>query len=76
LTRLNLLLLGPMIAFRNVGHLIAGYYRRSEQDLGGFPALSAAVGQFLLKDVVLLGAATWSLGELCIKKVEFRSSTA
>ena len=34
-----------------------------EPTLGGFPALSAAVGQFLLKDVVLLGAATWSLGE-------------
>jgi len=34
-----------------------------EPSLGGFPALSAAVGQFLLKDVVLLGAAMWSLGE-------------
>jgi reactive chlorine resistance protein C len=34
-----------------------------EPSLGGFPALSAAVGQFLLKDVVLLGAAIWSLGE-------------
>jgi Protein of unknown function, DUF417 len=31
--------------------------------LGGFPALSAVPGQFLLKDVVLLGAALWSLGE-------------
>ncbi len=29
----------------------------------GFPALSAMPGQFLLKDVVLLGAAVWSLGE-------------
>jgi uncharacterized membrane protein YkgB len=29
----------------------------------GFPALSALPGQFLLKDVVLLGAALWSLGE-------------
>lgn len=29
----------------------------------GFPALSVAPGQFLLKDVVLLGAAVWSLGE-------------
>lgn len=34
-----------------------------EPSLGGFPALSAAVGQFLLKDVVLLGAALWSFGE-------------
>lgn len=29
----------------------------------GFPALSAAPGQFLIKDVVLLGAALWTLGE-------------
>jgi uncharacterized membrane protein YkgB len=29
----------------------------------GFPALSAVPGQFLLKDVVLLGAALWTLGE-------------
>ncbi len=28
-----------------------------------FPAISGAVGQFLLKDVVLLGAAIWSLAE-------------
>ena len=34
-----------------------------EPSLGGFPALSGGVGQFLLKDVVLLGAALWSLGE-------------
>lgn len=34
-----------------------------EPSLGGFPALSGDVGQFLLKDVVLLGAATWSLGD-------------
>ncbi len=34
-----------------------------EPSLGGFPALSAAVGQFLIKDVVLLGAAIWSCGE-------------
>ena len=34
-----------------------------EPTLGGFPALSGAVGQILLKDVVLLGAAIWSLGE-------------
>jgi uncharacterized membrane protein YkgB len=29
---------------------------------GGFPALSP-VGQFLIKDVVLLGASMWTLGE-------------
>ena len=34
-----------------------------EASLGGFPALSVVPGQFLAKDVVLLGAAVWSLGE-------------
>jgi len=34
-----------------------------EPTLGGFPALSASVGQFLIKDVVLLGAAVWTYGE-------------
>lgn len=34
-----------------------------EPSLGGFPALSALPGQFVLKDLVLLGAAIWSLGE-------------
>jgi uncharacterized membrane protein YkgB len=34
-----------------------------EPTLGGFPALSVVPGQFLLEDVVLLGAAVWSLGE-------------
>lgn len=34
-----------------------------EPTLGGFPALSGDVGEFLIKDVVLLGAALWSLGE-------------
>ncbi len=34
-----------------------------EASLGGFPAVSVVPGQFLLKDVVLLGAAVWSLGE-------------
>ena len=29
---------------------------------GGFPALSMT-GQFLLKDLVLLGASVWTLGE-------------
>jgi len=34
-----------------------------EPSLGGFPALSVVPGQFLLKDLVLLGAAVWSLGD-------------
>jgi reactive chlorine resistance protein C len=34
-----------------------------EPSLGGFPSPSALPGQFLLKDVVLLGAAIWSFGE-------------
>lgn len=29
----------------------------------GFPALSALPGQFLIKDVVLLGASLWTMGE-------------
>jgi uncharacterized membrane protein YkgB len=35
----------------------------TEATAGGFPALSVLPGQFLLKDIVLLGAAVWSLGE-------------
>ena len=34
-----------------------------EPSLGGFPALAVVPGQFLLKDIVLLGASVWSLGE-------------
>lgn len=34
-----------------------------EPSLGGFPALSVAPGQFILKDLVLLGAALWMLGD-------------
>jgi uncharacterized membrane protein YkgB len=34
-----------------------------EASLGGFPALSVVPGQFILKDIVLLGATVWSLGE-------------
>ncbi len=30
---------------------------------GGFPAISAEIGQFLLKDIGLLGAAIWLTGE-------------
>ncbi len=40
-----------------------------EPSLGGFPALSAFPGQFLLKDIVYLGASVWSLGE-SLKAVE------
>jgi uncharacterized membrane protein YkgB len=41
-----------------------------EPSLGGFPALSAMPGQFLLKDVVLFGASVWSLGESLKAMVE------
>ena len=34
-----------------------------EPSLGGFPALSAMPGQFLLKDIVLLGGSIWVLGD-------------
>ncbi len=34
-----------------------------EPTLGGFPALSAVPGQFLIKDLALLGIALWSFGE-------------
>ena len=34
-----------------------------ETSLGGFPALSVVPGQFLIKDVVLFGAAVWLLGD-------------
>lgn len=34
-----------------------------EPSLGGFPALSVVPGQFVLKDLVLLGVAVWLLGE-------------
>lgn len=34
-----------------------------EASLGGFPAITTLPGQFLLKDIVLLGAALWTLGE-------------
>jgi uncharacterized membrane protein YkgB len=32
-------------------------------EAGGFPALSGAPGQFLIKDLPLLGISLWSLGE-------------
>ena len=34
-----------------------------EPSLGGFPALSAIPGQFLIKDLALLGISLWTLGE-------------
>jgi reactive chlorine resistance protein C len=34
-----------------------------EPSAGGFPALSGKPGQFLLKDLALLGFSLWSLGE-------------
>lgn len=34
-----------------------------EASAGGFPALSVVPGQFLIKDLALLGIALWSLGE-------------
>ena len=34
-----------------------------EPSLGGFPALSGHPGQFLIKDLALLGISLWSLGE-------------
>jgi uncharacterized membrane protein YkgB len=34
-----------------------------EPSAGGFPALSGKPGQFMIKDLALLGIALWSLGE-------------
>jgi reactive chlorine resistance protein C len=34
-----------------------------EPSLGGFPALSALPGQFLIKDLALFGIAVWTLGD-------------
>jgi len=34
-----------------------------EPAAGGFPALSAMPGQFLVKDIALLGIAVWALGD-------------
>ena len=46
-----------------------------EGSLGGFPALSIVPGQFLLKDVVLLGGALWSMGE-ALKAAEAADAAA
>ena len=45
-----------------------------EPSLGGFPALSALPGQFLLKDVVLLGAAVSTFGEATRNSIRVESS--
>jgi uncharacterized membrane protein YkgB len=42
-----------------------------EPSLGGFPALSGDVGEFLIKDLVLLGAALWTLTD-SLKAVYYR----
>ena len=34
-----------------------------EPSLGGFPALSGDVGEFLIKDFTLLGASIWTLAD-------------
>ena len=47
-----------------------------EGSLGGFPALSIVPGQFLLKDVVLLGGALWSMGEALNAAEAAAASTA
>ena len=44
-----------------------------EASLGGFPALSVAPGQFLLKDLALLGAAVWTMGEALDSALRERS---
>lgn len=44
-----------------------------EPSLGGFPALSVVPGQFLVKDVVLLGASIWLLAD-AMKAVVHKSA--
>lgn len=43
-----------------------------EPSLGGFPALSGAVGQFLVKDLVLLGAAVYTARESLTRMADGR----
>jgi uncharacterized membrane protein YkgB len=43
-----------------------------DPSLGGFPALSASVGQFLIKDLALLGISVWSLGDAWVASQRFR----
>jgi reactive chlorine resistance protein C len=42
---------------------------------GGFPVLSVLPGQFLLKDLVLLGASLWTLGD-SLGAIKSRATTA
>jgi reactive chlorine resistance protein C len=42
---------------------------------GGFPVLSVLPGQFLLKDLVLLGASLWTLGD-SLAAIKPRSKSA
>jgi uncharacterized membrane protein YkgB len=44
-----------------------------EESAGGFPALSVVPGQFLIKDVVLLGASLWMFGEDWVTQTANRS---
>jgi uncharacterized membrane protein YkgB len=44
-----------------------------EVSAGGFPALSVVPGQFLIKDLVLLGASLWLLGEASVALVAGKS---
>ena len=41
-----------------------------EASLGGFPALSVVPGQFLLKDIVLLSAAVFLIGDALKRKAQ------
>ena len=54
----SLLAIGTFLATLTFLFSLPGW----EQSLGGFPALSGS-GGFLLKDVVLLGASVWTLGD-------------
>lgn len=47
-----------------------------EPSLGGFPALSAMPGQFILKDIVLFGVALLSAGEAWEAAQSHRAVTA
>ena len=46
-----------------------------EPSLGGFPALSHRPGEFLLKDLALLGISLWSLGEAWNARVRAAASS-
>lgn len=51
-----LLFLGTLSFLVTTPGVVAGY-------AGGLPVLSALPGQFLLKDLVLIGVAVWTLGD-------------